>query len=121
MLDIVLLGINHETAPVEVRECIAFSEDESKTALQTLVRKPFIKEALLFSTCNRVEVLLVTDNATQAIEGTKGFMAEFNRIPLEQFEDALYIHQGDEAVRHVFRVASSLDSMVSVSLRSWAR
>ena len=112
MLDIVLLGINHETAPVEVRECIAFSADESKTALQTLVRKPFIKEALLFSTCNRVEVLLVTDNAAQAIEETKGFIAEFNRIPLEQFEDALYIHQGDEAVRHVFRVASSLDSMV---------
>ena len=112
MLDIVLLGINHETAPVEVRECIAFSEEESKTALHTLLRKPFIKEALLFSTCNRVEILLVTDNTSQAVEETKGFIAEFNKVPLEQFEDALYIHEGDEAVRHVFRVASSLDSMV---------
>ncbi len=112
MLDIILLGINHKTAPVEVRECIAFSEDESKTALHTLLRKPFIKEALLFSTCNRVEVLLVTDKPSEAVEETKGFIAEFNKIPLVQFEDAVYIHEGDEAVRHVFRVASSLDSMV---------
>ena len=112
MAEIVLLGINHKTASVEVRECIAFSEDESKTALHTLLRNPFIKEALLFSTCNRVEVLLVTDKPSQAVEETKGFIAEFNKIPLAQFEDALYIHEGDEAVRHVFRVASSLDSMV---------
>ena len=112
MLDIVLLGINHKTAPIEVRECIAFSEDESKSALHSLLRKSFIKEALLFSTCNRVEILLVTDNKTRAVEETKGFIAEFNKIPLEKFEDALYIHEGDDAVRHVFRVASSLDSMV---------
>jgi glutamyl-tRNA reductase len=112
MLDIILLGINHKTASVEVRECIAFAEDETKTALHSLLGKSFIKEALLFSTCNRVEILLVTDNKTRAVEETKGFIAEFNKIPLEKFEDALYIHEGDEAVRHVFRVASSLDSMV---------
>jgi glutamyl-tRNA reductase len=112
MLDIILLGINHNTASVEVRECIAFAEDETKTALHSLLGKSFIKEALLFSTCNRVEILLVTDNKTRAVEETKGFIAEFNKIPLEKFEDALYIHEGDEAVRHVFRVASSLDSMV---------
>jgi len=112
MLDIVLLGINHKTAPIEVRECIAFSEDESKSALHSLQRKSFIKEALLFSTCNRVEILLVTNNKTRAVEETKEFIAEFNKIPLEKFEDALYIHEGDDAVRHVFRVASSLDSMV---------
>ena len=112
MLDIVLLGINHKTAPIEVRECIAFSEDESKSALHSLQRKSFIKEALLFSTCNRVEILLVTNNKTRAVEETKEFIAAFNKIPLEKFEDALYIHEGDDAVRHVFRVASSLDSMV---------
>jgi len=112
MLDIVLIGINHKTAPVEIRECIAFSEDESKSALHGLLRKSFIKEALLFSTCNRVEVLLVTDNVSLAVAETKAFISEFNKIPLAQFEDALYIHEGAEAVRHVFRVASSLDSMV---------
>ena len=112
MHDIILIGINHKTAPVELRECIAFSEDESASALQTLSRKPHIKELLLFSTCNRVEVLVVTENKREAIDSTKDYIAEVNKIPRQAFEDALYIHEGDEAVRHVFRVASSLDSMV---------
>ena len=112
MQDILLIGINHKTAPVELRECIAFSEDESASALQTLSRKPHIKELLLFSTCNRVEVLVVTENKREAIDSTKDYIAEVNKIPRQAFEDALYIHEGDEAVRHVFRVASSLDSMV---------
>ena len=110
MLDIILLGINHKTASVEVRECIAFAEEETKSALHSLLGKSFIKEALLFSTCNRVEILLVTDNKTRAVEETKAFIAEFNKIPLEQFEDALYLHEGDDAVRHVFRVASNADA-----------
>jgi glutamyl-tRNA reductase len=112
MHDIILIGINHKTAPVELRECLAFSEDESASALQTLSRKPHIKELLLFSTCNRVEVLVVTENKREAIDSTKDYIAEVNKIPRQEFEDALYIHEGDEAVRHVFRVASSLDSMV---------
>ena len=112
MPDIILIGINHKTAPVELRECIAFSEDESASALQTLSRKPHIKELLLFSTCNRVEVLVVTENKREAIDSTKDYIAEVNKIPRQAFEDSLYIHEGDEAVRHVFRVASSLDSMV---------
>jgi len=112
MPDIVLIGINHKTAPVELRECIAFSGDESVTALQTLHRRPDIKEVLLFSTCNRVELLFVTDEKTRTIAAAKDFIADFNKIPLDQFNDALYIHEGNEAVRHVFRVASSLDSMM---------
>lgn len=112
MPEIVLIGINHKTAPVELRECIAFSGDESTTALQTLRRQPDINEVLLFSTCNRVELLFVTDDKTRTISATKDFIADYNKIPLEQFDDALYIHEGNDAVRHVFRVASSLDSMM---------
>jgi glutamyl-tRNA reductase len=112
MSDIALVGINHKTAPVELRECIAFSKEESVTAVQTLLRQPDLNEVILFSTCNRVEVLFVTDNRSRAISTTKEFIADFNKIPLEQFENALYVHEADEAVRHVFRVASSLDSMV---------
>jgi glutamyl-tRNA reductase len=112
MPEIILLGINHKTAPVELRECIAFSADESTIALQKLHSEPCIDEVLLFSTCNRVEVLLVTQNKSEAIRDTKRFIAQFNKIPIEQFENALYIHDNDEAVRHVFRVASSLDSLV---------
>ena len=112
MAEIVLVGINHNTAPVELRECIAFSKEESATAVQTLLRHPDLNEVMLFSTCNRVEVLLATDQKPQAISTTKEFIADFNKIPLDQFENALYVHEGDEAVRHVFRVASSLDSMM---------
>ena len=112
MAEIILVGINHNTAPVELRECIAFSKEESATAVQTLLRHPDLNEVMLFSTCNRVEVLLATDQKPQAISTTKEFIADFNKIPLDQFENALYVHEGDEAVRHVFRVASSLDSMM---------
>ena len=112
MSKIVLVGINHKTAPVELRECIAFSKEESVTAVQTLLRQPDLNEVLLFSTCNRVEVLFVTDDKSRSISTTKEFIADFNKIPLEQFENALYVHEGDEAVRHVFRVAASLDSLV---------
>jgi glutamyl-tRNA reductase len=112
MLDIVLMGLNHKTAPVELRECIAFSGEDTKTAIQSLHRQPHIKEVILFSTCNRVELLFVTDNKSRTISSTKGFIADFNKIPVEEFNDALYVYEGDEAVRHVFRVASSLDSMM---------
>jgi glutamyl-tRNA reductase len=112
MHEILLIGINHKTAPVELRECIAFTDDESESALQALSREPHIEEALIFSTCNRVEVRVVTANKPEAIDATKDYIAEANKIPREEFEDSLYIHEGDEAVRHIFRVASSLDSMV---------
>ena len=112
MSDIILLGLNHKTAPVELRECIAFSGDETVAALESLKKDPVINEILLFSTCNRVEVLLVTDDSTRAIKSAQQFIADYNNIPLSQFQDALYIHTGDEAVRHIFRVAASLDSMI---------
>ena len=112
MSDIILLGLNHKTAPVELRECIAFSGDETADALETLKKDPVINEILLFSTCNRVEVLLVTDDSSRAIKSAQKFIADYNNIPLSEFQNALYIHRGDEAVRHIFRVAASLDSMV---------
>ncbi|MBT8358387.1 MAG: glutamyl-tRNA reductase [Desulfobacterales bacterium] len=112
MPDIVLLGINHETASVELRECLAFSEDETADALVLLHKNQFIKEALIFSTCNRVEVLIVTEDRSKGADAAKAFLEEYKKVPAAQFEDALYVYKGDEAVRHIFRVASSLDSMV---------
>lgn len=110
--DILLLGLNHKTAPVELRECIAFSTDDTNDALETLKTTSDISEVLLFSTCNRVEVLLVTKNKTDAVEAVKRFLSEFKKVPVYDFENNLYIHTGDDAVRHVYRVASSLDSMM---------
>jgi len=112
MRDIILIGINHKTAPVELRECMAFSKDESSTALDVLRRIATIHEALLYSTCNRVELLMVTDDRNHAVRAAKKFISDFNKIPVTEFESSLYVHENDEAVRHLFRVAASLDSMV---------
>lgn len=112
MPEIVLLGINHETASVELRECLAFSEDEAADALVLLRKNQYIKEALIYSTCNRVEVLIVTEDRTKGTVAARKFLSEFKKVPAIQFEDALYVYEGDEAVRHIFRVASSLDSMM---------
>ncbi len=71
-----------------------------------------VKEVMLFSTCNRVEILLATENKLDAIESVKGFISEFNQVPEDTFANSLYILEGDEAVRHIFRVSSSLDSMI---------
>ncbi len=112
MLDIVLLGLNHKTAPIDLRECLAFSKDETADAIEVLQKKPSINETILFSTCNRIEVLMATNQKAVAVEDAKNYISEFKNIPVSQFEEALYIYDGDEAVRHIFRVASSLDSMV---------
>ena len=112
MPEIILFGINHETASVELRECLAFSEDEAADALVLLRKNKYIKEALIFSTCNRVEALIVTEDRTKGTDAATKFLSEFKKVPATQFEDALYVYNGDEAVRHIFRVASSLDSMM---------
>ena len=112
MSDIVLIGINHKTAPVEIRECIAFSSDETHAALNRLIQAATIEEALLYSTCNRVEVVLVTDQKSDAIALTKNVILHSNQISTSQLDKVLYIHEGDTAVRHIFRVAASLDSMI---------
>ncbi len=112
MHDIVLIGINHKTASVELRECIGFSKDETETATGALRQLPGVCESLLYSTCNRVELLLVTEDKPVSVEAAKAFISEFNQIPLAQFESALYIHENDNAARHLFRVAASLDSMI---------
>jgi glutamyl-tRNA reductase len=112
MSEIVLLGLNHKTAPIELRECIAFSPDQTTSALTYLKNEPAVGEVLLFSTCNRVEVLLVTEQTSEAVDTAKRVIARFNQIALSEFENVLYIHTGDQAVRHIFRVAASLDSMV---------
>ena len=110
--NIVLLGINHKTAPVELRECIAFSKDETDTSLEALKDFSSIEEVVLFSTCNRVEVLMTTRHQTDAVADVKRFLSDFKSAPVHQFSEAFYVHDGDDAVRHIFRVASSLDSMM---------
>jgi glutamyl-tRNA reductase len=112
MQDIFLIGLNHKTAPVALRECLAFSEDEVVHAITTLPNAPAIREVMLLSTCNRVELLMIVSEMNQAFSSAKSFLAEFKQFPQDQFETLLYQYKGEDAVRHLFRVAASLDSMV---------
>ena len=112
MRDILLIGMNHKTASVDVRECVAFTPEEADRALAALRDMPAINESVLFSTCNRVELLIAVEDQEAALAAAKAFISDFKKIPLARFEDALYQYTGDEAVRHVFTVAASLDSMV---------
>jgi len=112
MIDIVLLGLNHKTAPVELRECLAFTGEQIETALDDFSNYPQLSEMVLISTCNRVEILMTTSDRRIAIQTAKQYISKIKNIPVPEFENALYIHTGEDAIRHVFRVASSLDSMV---------
>ncbi len=112
MSDIVLLGINHKTAAVDLRERIAFSNEELKDALGILQKYSSIDEVLLLSTCNRVEVLIISENSREAVNDVKSFIHKSKKIPLDQFDKAMYVHENEVAVQHIFRVASSLDSMI---------
>jgi glutamyl-tRNA reductase len=113
-MSIILVGLNHKTAPIEVRERLAFTDEACAETLQTLVDGELISEGLIVSTCNRVEVLA----ATRGLSGEAGtarissFLSESRRVPDQFFGEHLYTHADEAAVRHVFRVASSLDSMV---------
>ncbi len=107
---IVLLGVNHKTTPVEVREKIALSTgyEEPLIALKNITG---VKEYYLLSTCNRVELLLVTDAGAEVEDAIIEFLFG-SRIPREECRNYLYLHYGEEAIHHLFMVAASLDSMV---------
>jgi len=112
MPDIILIGLNHTTAPVELRECIAFTPEDAIVSLNQLKQESDIEEVLLYSTCNRVEILMVSNNPTGAAKLAIQHIATLHQISANQFEPFLYQWKNDQAVRHVLRVAASLDSMV---------
>ena len=113
-MSIVLIGINHKTAPVEVRERLAFSDEACTNGLRQLVDGDVVREGLIVSTCNRVEILSAT--TAEQLETGKARIKEFlnsnKGLPTSFINDHLYSHRDDEAVKHLFRVTSSLDSMV---------
>jgi glutamyl-tRNA reductase len=111
-MEILVIGLNHNTAPIEIRECLAFPEDKLGDALSKVHTLSSVKENMIVSTCNRVEVYAATRETEKAIHDLKEFLSQYHGISLKEFEKSLYAHVGEEAVRHIFRVTSSLDSMV---------
>jgi glutamyl-tRNA reductase len=113
-MSIVLVGVNHKSAPVELRELLAFSEEACTAGLRTLVDGQVVREGLIVSTCNRVEVLsaIAPEQLNEGANRIIDFLSGSRNVPRDFFQEHAYHHTDEEAVRHVFRVASSLDSMV---------
>ena len=108
----VLVGLSHRTAPVEIREQVVFSEEAVPGALSRLRQEFGLPEALILSTCNRTEIIANGDEGLIAIEGIKQFLYSYHALQPLSLEQHLYSLLQRDAVLHVFRVASSLDSMV---------
>jgi glutamyl-tRNA reductase len=104
-----LIGVNHNTAPVEVRERLAIPESRLPEAVKRFVQHPGVDEALILSTCNRVELLAQTTNGSADL---RGFLGEYFQIEKSTLDPHLYEYRAQDAIRHMFRVAASLDSMI---------
>ncbi|MER3449576.1 MAG: glutamyl-tRNA reductase, partial [Chloroflexota bacterium] len=107
---ILAVGLNHKTAPVEVRERLAFPAETLGPALAVL--KGYVAEGVILSTCNRTEVYGLVGHVPTGAANLRRFLADFHRVPQADFEPYLYTLEHLDAVRHLFAVASGLDSMV---------
>ncbi len=107
-MQLALVGISHKTAPVEIRERLAFNSEALRSALTALVGRQEITEAIILSTCNRVEVVAESPDDRLIRE----FLCEFHQIPHDSVSKHFYSFRNADAIRHVFRVAASLDSMM---------
>ncbi|HZU25436.1 MAG TPA: glutamyl-tRNA reductase [Bryobacteraceae bacterium] len=107
-----ITGVNHRTAPVEVRERLAFDAANISDALRDLKHRPGVLEGMILSTCNRVEIALATEDGAEAARCADEFLAENRHVEREWVTPYLYRFADRDAIHHLFRVAASLDSMV---------
>ena len=111
-MNLFIVGLNHRSAPIVIREKLSFPSEKVGDALKLLVSSYAVNEAVILSTCNRVEVTAIAADMDKGVWEVKRFLAEYHNIPLEDLDEHLYVHSAEEAVKHLFRVSSGLDSMV---------
>src|SRR5438477_7161553 len=123
-MEIVLVGLNHRTAPVEVRERVSFTAEQARRAAEELRARGILEETLVLSTCNRSEVYGVPpESSHECAPGLSTFLSEFHSVRPDVLSVSLYHHYDREAVKHLFRVAAGLDSMLlgEGEVRCWRR
>jgi len=111
-MHIIVIGVNHRTAPVELRERLAFPEQTLPEALARFRETRGVLESVILSTCNRTELIFVADQPSRAVEHTERFLESWSGVPQAEFRPVLYVHREEEAVAHLYRVACGLDSMI---------
>ena len=109
---IINIGLNHETAPVALRECLAVESRNVQKALGLMRSLDVVREGFFLSTCNRVEALFVAEEAEEAKRAVISLLSKMGSIPVDEFSSCLYTYENMDAVTHIFSVASSLDSMI---------
>ncbi|HEY6389599.1 MAG TPA: glutamyl-tRNA reductase [Candidatus Acidoferrum sp.] len=112
-MEIVLVGLNHRTAPVELRERVSFTAEQSRKAAEELRSRGILQETLVLSTCNRSEIYGVPpESSHECAPGLSSFLSEFHAVRQDVLSVSLYHHYDRAAVRHLFRVSAGLDSML---------
>ncbi|SES86200.1 glutamyl-tRNA reductase [Kosakonia radicincitans] len=111
-MTLLALGINHKTAPVSLRERIAFSPDTLDQTLESLLSQPMVQGGVVLSTCNRTELYLSVEERENLREALVRWLCDYHHLSEEEVRQSLYWHQDNDAVSHLMRVASGLDSLV---------
>ncbi|HEV3497344.1 MAG TPA: glutamyl-tRNA reductase [Actinomycetes bacterium] len=111
-MSVVVVGLSHRTAPLELLERMAVPDERLPKALADLVARDFVSEAVVLSTCHRIEVYAVAERFHGAMADVRHFLSELSFVPPEDFSDHLYVHYDDAAANHLFSVAAGLDSVV---------
>ena len=103
------IGMSHRTASVELRECVDFAKGGSVEALTALAARGVSREIVVLSTCNRAEIYAIA--GPDGPDSIARFFADYHQVPLARLSEHLYVRQGADAARHLFRVAAGLDSL----------
>lgn len=111
-MTLLALGINHKTAPVSLRERVTFSPDTLDLALDSLLAQPMVQGGVVLSTCNRTELYLSVEEQDNLHEALIRWLCDYHNLNEEELRNSLYWHQDNDAVSHLMRVASGLDSLV---------
>jgi glutamyl-tRNA reductase len=112
-MEIVLIGLSHRTASVELRERVAFSSEQAREAAEQLRSRGILEETMVLSTCNRSELYGVpSELSTDGVAAVELFLSSFHQMSPSELDGSLYRHRDSNAVRHLFRVAAGLDSML---------
>jgi glutamyl-tRNA reductase len=111
-MNIAVVGLSHKTAPVEVREKLSIPEPQTESAIAHLISYPHIDEVSILSTCNRLEIYIVSSETHQGVQEVTQFLSEHSKIPVTALRPHLFTLLHSDAVMHVMRVAAGLDSLV---------
>jgi len=111
-MKLLVTGVSHKITPVEIREGLAVPDADLPAAVKRLAACPGVNEAVILSTCNRVEIMVGSDDDTNPELVSADFLCRSGAVSLDSLEPYIYRHHGKDAIHHIFRVAASLDSMI---------